>query len=70
VTDMRNMFYNCINLITLDISSFRNYKYESKIYFQHLFKGIPSSSNIIINKNFYEHKYVKYQLISLNTIYY
>jgi len=67
VTDMRNMFLNCKNLTILDISSFRNYKYDNKISFQQLFKGIPFSTNIIINKNFSEHKYVKYQLIDLNT---
>ena len=66
VTDMHNMFYNCKNLTILDISSFRNYKYNDKITFQQLFKGIPSFTNIIMNKNFSEHRFVKYQLKSLN----
>ena len=66
VTNMRNMFYNCKNLTILDISSFRNYKYNDKIAFQQLFKGIPSSTNIIMNKNFSEHIFVKYQLKDLN----
>jgi len=66
VTDMRSMFCNCKNLTILDISSFRNYKYDDKIPFQQLFKGIPSSTNIIMNQNFSEHKFVKYQLKNLN----
>ena len=62
VTDMRNMFYNNKNLTIIDISSSRNYKYDDKISFQQSFKGILSSKTIIMNKNFSEHKFVKYQL--------
>ena len=66
VTDMRSMFCNCKNLTILDISSFRNYIINDKISLQQLFKGIPYSTNIIMNNDFSEHKFVKYQLKNLN----
>ena len=48
VEDASNMFENCIILNNIDISSFSNVNIQTN----DIFKGVPSSGNIIVNENF------------------